>query len=91
MGMSEGSKVTLAGTALLAALLAATPAAAGGIPPDKADGLMGLLVQDCGSCHGLTMKGGLGPPLLPASLDGKTDEALETIILDGVPDRKSVV
>ena len=79
------AKRAWAEAALLTALLAAMPAAAGGIPPDKADGLMGLLVQDCGSCHGLTMKGGLGPSLLPASLDGKSDEALETIILDGVP------
>jgi cytochrome c55X len=71
--------------ALLVLLLAAPTASAGGIPPHRADGLMDLLVQDCGSCHGLTMKGGLGPALLPAELDGKPNEVLETIILDGVP------
>ncbi|CCK76409.1 putative Cytochrome c55X [Oleispira antarctica RB-8] len=27
-----------------------------------------LLKQDCGSCHGMTMKGGLGPALLPENL-----------------------
>ena len=27
-----------------------------------------LLKQDCGSCHGMTMKGGLGPALLPQTL-----------------------
>lgn len=41
--------------------------------------------QDCGSCHGLTMKGGLGPALLPANLAEKPDEALAEIILNGVP------
>lgn len=30
--------------------------------------LMHLLKQDCGSCHGMTMKGGLGPALLPENL-----------------------
>ena len=47
--------------------------------------LMNLLKQDCGSCHGLTMKGGLGPPLLPENLNGKADEMLIRIILDGLP------
>ena len=46
---------------------------------------MTLLRHDCGSCHGLTMKGGLGPPLLPGTLAGKDEAALATIILDGVP------
>ena len=46
---------------------------------------MTLLKHDCGSCHGLTMKGGLGPPLLPDTLAGKDEEALAAIILDGVP------
>lgn len=56
-------------------------------PPDaerQAD-LLNLLRHDCGSCHGLTMKGGLGPSLEPASLEGKADEALVAIILDGIP------
>lgn len=48
--------------------------------------LMNLLVQDCGSCHGLTMKGGLGSPLLPKTLDGKDAASLAEIILDGIPD-----
>ncbi len=45
--------------------------------------LMNLLLQDCGSCHGLTMKGGLGPPLLPRTLAGTPDAALVEAILDG--------
>lgn len=33
----------------------------------------------------MTLKGGLGAPLLPSNLDGKSDEALTAIILDGLP------
>ncbi len=44
-----------------------------------------LVIQDCGSCHGLTMKGGLGRPLTAEALDGQDAEAVAGIILDGIP------
>jgi cytochrome c55X len=47
--------------------------------------LLNLLGQDCGACHGLTRKGGLGPSLLPEALAGKSDETLLVTILDGRP------
>jgi cytochrome c55X len=47
--------------------------------------LVHLLRQDCGSCHGLTLKGGLGPSLLPEALAGKSDADLVATILDGRP------
>lgn len=47
--------------------------------------LLYLLHQDCGSCHGMTLKGGLGPPLLPAALEGKPVEDLAETILRGRP------
>ena len=47
--------------------------------------LVHLVRQDCGSCHGMTLKGGLGPALLPASLAGKPAEALKYTILQGRP------
>jgi len=47
--------------------------------------LSNLLLQDCGACHGLTMKGGLGPALLPSTLKGKSAEFLTSTILDGRP------
>ena len=47
--------------------------------------LMHLLKQDCGSCHGLTMKGGLGPPLVPDVLANKDDLILIEAILHGRP------
>ena len=44
-----------------------------------------LVIQDCGSCHGLTLKGGLGPDIRAETLAGTDPETLTTIILDGVP------
>ncbi len=44
-----------------------------------------LLKQDCGSCHGMTLKGGLGPALLPEQLKGKHTDYLVATILEGHP------
>ncbi len=44
-----------------------------------------LLRQDCGSCHGMTLKGGLGPALTPEALIGKPDGLLVNSILHGRP------
>ncbi|MFP1643090.1 c-type cytochrome [Pontitalea aquivivens] len=63
----------------------ALPAAGTGIAPDRAAALEHMVIQDCGSCHGLTMKGGLGSPLTAQALDHAEPEGLALIILDGVP------
>jgi cytochrome c55X len=47
--------------------------------------LANLVRQDCGSCHGLTLRGGLGKPLTSESLRAWDREQLVSIILDGVP------
>ena len=47
--------------------------------------LQHLVTHDCGSCHGLNMRGGLGPPLLPAELSSQSPEYLAAIILHGRP------
>jgi cytochrome c55X len=47
--------------------------------------LLHLLQQDCGSCHGFSLRGGLGPPLLPATLAPSSDEMLSATILHGRP------
>jgi len=47
--------------------------------------LTNLVRQDCGSCHGLTLRGGLGKPLTPDSLADWDSAQLKHIILDGVP------
>jgi len=53
--------------------------------PSRQAELLHRLKHDCGSCHGMTMKGGLGPPLLPITIAGKTDNVLMDVILRGVP------
>jgi cytochrome c55X len=47
--------------------------------------LVHLVRQDCGSCHGMTLQGGLGPALLPATLAGKPVESLVATIIGGRP------
>ncbi len=47
--------------------------------------LVRLVRQDCGSCHGMTLGGGLGAPLLPATLKDKPVEGLVATILLGRP------
>ena len=47
--------------------------------------LLYLLKHDCGSCHGMTRKGGLGPALLPENLHDFPPEFLVTTIMDGRP------
>ncbi|MDO8778816.1 MAG: cytochrome c [Burkholderiaceae bacterium] len=47
--------------------------------------LVTLVRQDCGSCHGLTLKGGLGPALLPDALKDKPADYLKAVILQGRP------
>ena len=58
---------------------------AGPPPLERQTQLLHLLRHDCGSCHGLTMRGGIGPALSPQALAGKDDQVLTAIVLDGVP------
>lgn len=44
-----------------------------------------LVRQDCGACHGMTLKGGLGSPLLPESLREKPPAGLVATVLYGRP------
>ncbi len=57
----------------------------GSINTTRQQELLHLLKQDCGSCHGLTLKGGLGPALLPENLIGKPASFLAYTILEGRP------
>ncbi|MCU7905397.1 MAG: cytochrome c [Candidatus Thiodiazotropha sp. (ex Epidulcina cf. delphinae)] len=50
--------------------------------PRRAE-LFNLLKHDCGSCHGLSLKGGLGPALTPDALMGKPVDFLAATILYG--------
>lgn len=69
----------------LLAILAAGAASAGEPDDRRARQLTDLVRQDCGSCHGMTLKGGLGRPLLPEYFVGVPTEGMAAIILDGVP------
>lgn len=68
---------------VLTLAVAAAPASAAEIA--DAGKLANLVRQDCGSCHGLTLRGGLGKPLTSEHLRGWDREQLVSIILDGVP------
>ncbi|SMP07038.1 c-type cytochrome [Shimia sagamensis] len=70
---------------LLALLLLAGTAAAGEPTLDPVK-LERFVLQDCGSCHGLTLKGGLGPDIRPETIEHYDAEGLKTVILDGIPD-----
>jgi cytochrome c55X len=60
-----------------AASYADTPSA------ERRSQLVDTVRQECGSCHGLTLKGGLGPSLEPQALAGKDAEVLAYVILNG--------
>ena len=68
---------------VLPGLLLATPLLAQEISAARQHELMNLLKQDCGSCHGLTMQGGLGPALTPQVLKDKPKDAMVATILNG--------
>lgn len=71
--------VLLGLTALAVGVARADPA------PERRQELIRLVRQDCGSCHGMTLKGGLGPALLPADLADKPADGLVATVLDGRP------
>ena len=52
---------------------------------DRAKTLELLVRQDCGSCHGMTLKGGLGPDLRAKRLSNTAPDSIASIILNGVP------
>lgn len=83
MGTNTG-RVGAASVRLLALLL--LPAVATGSGGRAEPDLANLVLQDCGSCHGMTLKGGLGPPLRPDNLERLPAEAIAAIIREGVPD-----
>ena len=66
----------------LALLLTAAGAMAQPAPARRAE-LVELVRQDCGACHGLTLKGGLGPSLEPGAMADKDADYLSFVILHG--------
>ncbi|MCG7871892.1 MAG: cytochrome c [Candidatus Thiodiazotropha lotti] len=72
-------------TALIAFSLisSAQVAQASDISSARESELLNLLKHDCGSCHGLSLKGGLGPALTPDVLRQKPIEYITATILYG--------
>ena len=71
---------------VIAILLMATAVSARAeVGTERATQLERLVIQDCGSCHGLTLKGGLGRPITPDLMRHYDREILRDIILDGIP------
>jgi cytochrome c55X len=68
-------------------LPAFTPVQAASIAPsaERQRELVHLVRQDCGSCHGMTLQGGLGPSLKPEVLRDKPVESLVATIIGGRP------
>ena len=78
--MRKASKRLIA----LAMMIQLTPVSAALDTARQAE-LLYLLKHDCGSCHGMTRKGGLGPPLLPGNLRDRPPGLMENTVLDGRP------
>ena len=53
------------------------------LPVERQQELQYLLKQDCGSCHGMRLTGGLGPALTANALAGKSPELLRATISEG--------
>ncbi|OGT64746.1 MAG: hypothetical protein A3I13_00500 [Gammaproteobacteria bacterium RIFCSPLOWO2_02_FULL_47_50] len=54
------------------------------LPLSKQSEILHLLRHDCGSCHGMTLKGGLGPPLTVERLGQRSTGELAGIIRNGI-------
>lgn len=79
-----GACLALLSSAIVGLAACGMPAAAA--PPDarRQGELTRLVRQDCGSCHGLTLKGGLGKSLLPDDLQPLSTEQIADVILEGM-------
>jgi len=47
--------------------------------------LVHIVKQDCGSCHGMTLKGGLGTAILPDDLVNRPVDFIAYTIINGRP------
>ncbi|MCT4656358.1 MAG: cytochrome c [Cohaesibacter sp.] len=88
---TKHSRIQLRALAFCAALIAAPFVTASALLANEFDfttdtEMSEFVRQDCGACHGLTLKGGLGRPLLKENLEHFDLETIEEVILDGIPD-----
>lgn len=71
--------------ALLVTNLVVAEVKADTVSPERAEALEHMIRHDCGSCHGMTLKGGLGPSLRLSELKDKPMEYVKLTILHGRP------
>ena len=74
----------LPGILVILALFGGNARAGGELSVAEIARLSNMVRQDCGSCHGLTLKGGLGRPLTAEHLAGMDHETVKDIILFGI-------
>ncbi len=55
------------------------------VEPQRQQMLVRMVRQDCGSCHGMRLTGGLGPPLTVQALSHWPVESLTSVIYLGRP------
>lgn len=85
---SSARRSGLGGAMVLLAGAGAAQSAAPADPPlteERQQALVHMVRQDCGSCHGLHLTGGLGPALTPEALADKPLESMFITIYNGRP------
>jgi len=77
----------VARAAVLLVLVVAAISAVHAVEPvePRRNEIVRMVRQDCGSCHGLTLQGGLGPALTPPALADRSPDSLVWTILQGRP------
>jgi cytochrome c55X len=86
MAAAAATLVAAGGAGAEATTATAVASARAQVPaPARARELLHMLKQDCGSCHGMRLTGGLGPALTPAALRTKPAESLVATIVSGRP------
>ena len=83
--MMTTKRITQALGIIMASFLTLSMSFAAPLSSERQATLEHLLIQDCGSCHGLRMTGGLGPPLTPQILSNKPRESLIGTVMFGRP------
>ncbi|TNC85669.1 MAG: cytochrome c class I NirC [Alcanivorax sp.] len=72
-------------TCFCAGWLMIANAALAEVTAQRRDSIAYTVQQDCGSCHGLTFAGGLGPDLQAERLQSIPDDYLIQVIKHGIP------
>jgi cytochrome c55X len=83
--VSRRSLLARAALAALAASAACGACEAADPTPERQQALVRIVRQDCGSCHGMRLTGGLGPALTREALADRPLESLVATTLHGRP------